>query len=51
MKTNATATGSRHEKQLLPLAVEVAVEVAVAFQCDSRKESGSRKANDRSKIL
>ena len=29
------------------VAVEVAVEVAVAFQNGSRKESGSRKVNDR----
>ena len=46
----STASGSRvgfHIYCHFLVAVEVAVEVAVAFQSGSRKESGSRKVNDR----
>ena len=45
----STASGSRvgfHIYCHFLVAVEVAVEVAVAFQSGSRKESGSRKVND-----
>ena len=45
----STASGSRvgfHIYCHFLVAVEVAVEVAVAFQSGSRKKSGSRKVND-----
>ena len=49
----STASGSRvgfHIYCHFLVAVEVAVEVAVAFQSGSRKESGSRKVNDLDKV-
>ena len=49
----STASGSRvgfHIYCHFLVAVEVAVEVAVAFQSGSRKKSGSRKVNDPLKV-